>query len=945
MVDAQGAVSLKPAEHERWTPVCGPLLLMPGDWLRTDLRGANAVEVHLSSGGKLILGPGCLIELVKPGEIRVHSGELEASPAPRQSLQMLGPQRQLVVVETTSNLRVDGDKLVTLDREPKWLQGFKGTIKNETLGSLVAKIDGRDVPLSVGYHKVTVDIRDQIARTVIEESFVNHTKGILEGVFYFPLPADASISGFGMWIGNELVEADVVEKQRAREIYETILRERRDPGLLEWAGGNLFKARVFPIPGESEKRIKISYTQVLPLRGRTYRYSYALESELLKQRPLAELSLDVRISSTLPLADVSCGTHSCRIGKTAHAGHVEFTAQEYAPDRDFEVAVELDRGRPDVVLVPHQRAGDGYFLLMISPPGADNAWQRELLADGEPLRLLILADTSGSMDAGLRKTQDAFLAALLASLGPRDTFNLAACDVHCNWASPADLPAGEKNIAQVRDFLAARRSLGWTNLDEAFAAALKRTRPDTHVIYIGDGIVTAPDADPAAFVNRLKRLTEGRPGTFHAVACGSKFELPVLKAIGAVGGGSLRRIQAGAAASSETGPVAVARQLVSELTLPGLRDLKIEFSGLRTARVYPEQLPNVPAGTQQIVLGRYLPEGKAVAGQVIVTARQGTETVRLRADVSVPDAEQGNSFIPRLWARQHLDALLEQGASQYIQDEVIALSEEYQIMTPYTSFLVLETDADRERFKVKRRFQMRDGQKFFAAGRDKANYDLMQQQMKRAGAWRLNLRNQILRDLARMGRNPQVFRSPDIFYTISKPVYDTWSDHFDVGETETGRFMFGAGVNSHLGMGGMGGGHFPLCRPFAIDGTDDYPELDITETLAWHDRRDGDFKQVSGEYFGDDNDYDESSFQNLSIVQEEEGERGVWTAADPLERDKWTEVDSNATAKLCRAPGIRPTTCSTSRRALNSNWRRAGLATTDEVYGSGRRAAWAWPGP
>ena len=99
----------------------------------------------------------------------------------------------------------------------------------------------------MGYHQVTVDVRDQIARTVIEESFENHTATVLEGVFYFPLPADASISGFGMWIGNELVEADVVEKQRAREIYETILRERRDPGLLEWTGGNLFKARVFPI--------------------------------------------------------------------------------------------------------------------------------------------------------------------------------------------------------------------------------------------------------------------------------------------------------------------------------------------------------------------------------------------------------------------------------------------------------------------------------------------------------------------------------------------------------------------------------------------------------------------------------------------------------------------------------------------------------------------------
>ena len=86
-------------------------------------------------------------------------------------------------------------------------------------------------------------------------------------MFQFPLPQDASISGFGMWIGSELVEADVVEKQRAREIYETILREKRDPGLLEWSGGNMFKARVFPIEANSEKRIKIVYTQVLPLNG------------------------------------------------------------------------------------------------------------------------------------------------------------------------------------------------------------------------------------------------------------------------------------------------------------------------------------------------------------------------------------------------------------------------------------------------------------------------------------------------------------------------------------------------------------------------------------------------------------------------------------------------------------------------------------------------------
>ena len=130
------------------------------------------------------------------------------------------------------------------------------------MGSLLASVNGENVPLTVGYHKVVVEIRDQIARTTVEESFVNSTDAALEGVFSFPLPADASISGFGMWIGDELVEADLVEKQRARAIYEDILRRKKDPGLLEWAGGNVFQARVFPIEPERHVSHETIYTAI-----------------------------------------------------------------------------------------------------------------------------------------------------------------------------------------------------------------------------------------------------------------------------------------------------------------------------------------------------------------------------------------------------------------------------------------------------------------------------------------------------------------------------------------------------------------------------------------------------------------------------------------------------------------------------------------------------------
>src|SRR5262249_46369510 len=147
-------------------------------------------------------------------------------------------------------------------------------------------------------------------------------------------------------------------------------------------------------------------------------------------------------------------------------------------------------------------------------------------------------------------------------------------------------------------------SLGWTNLDTAFAAALKQCGPKTHVIYVGDGIVTTGDADPVAFAKRLRLLHQGHAGTFHAVTLGSSYEPGVLRAIASLGGGSVRKI------TGEQGPQAVALELLGEIAQPALRDLKVEFKGLKVARVYPEELPNVTAGSQQIILGRYLPEGR-----------------------------------------------------------------------------------------------------------------------------------------------------------------------------------------------------------------------------------------------------------------------------------------------------------------------------------------------
>ena len=337
------------------------------------------------------------------------------------------------------------------------------------------------------------------------------------------------------------------------------------------------------------------------------------------------------------------------------------------------------------------------------------------------------------------------------------------------------------------------------------------------MIYVGDGIVTAGESDPNSFVKKLGRLLEPSPGaegagrgagagegaaearSFHAVTVGNTYDATVLKGIAAIGHGSVRSI------SGDQTPQIVAKELLNEIAQPGLRDLKVEFRGVKVAAVYPDSLPQVPAGTQQILVGRYLPTGKDQQGEVVVTGKLGSEPIRYAAKIDLKDAEAGNSFIPRLWARAHLDYLLQQGTSNAIRDQIISLSEQFHIITPYTSLLVLESDADRERFGVKRRFEMRDGERFFAEGRDNANYELRQQQMKRAGDWRIGMRRQVLQNLSGLGRNSQMFQQHE--QAVSRSFAES-SFTLQPAELESGEFAkFGSGTLTSTAKTGSAARH------------------------------------------------------------------------------------------------------------------------------------------
>ena len=138
--------------------------------------------------------------------------------------------------------------------------------KSEHAGGALVAVDpaGQEMQLSLRKQHIDVHIEDGFARTTIDQTYFNASWSQMEGTFYFPLPADASLSRLAMYVGENLMEGGMAERDHARNVFEQIRYTRRDPALLEWVDGSTFKMRVFPLEARQEKRIILSYTQRLP---------------------------------------------------------------------------------------------------------------------------------------------------------------------------------------------------------------------------------------------------------------------------------------------------------------------------------------------------------------------------------------------------------------------------------------------------------------------------------------------------------------------------------------------------------------------------------------------------------------------------------------------------------------------------------------------------------
>jgi Ca-activated chloride channel homolog len=541
-------------------------------------------------------------------------------------------------------------------------------------------------PLEVSSHHVDVKIDGQVAVTSIDQEFYNPNDQRLEGIYMFPVPKGAHIDKFSMEIGGKMVDAELLRADKARQIYEDIVRKMRDPALLEYAGRDLFRARIFPIEPRSRKPIKISYTELLRSDAGTVTYSYALSTEKFSARPIKSLSLKVEVKTEQPLASIYSPSHKVEIRRDGpNRAVIGYESKDEKPDTDFQLVYSSEKRDIGLSLITHKSGGeDSYFLLLAAPTVAKET-------KPAPKDVVFVVDTSGSMAGAKLQQAKKALQFCVENLNTDDRFEIVRFSTEAESLFGKLSEADSEHRKRASNFIGDLKPIGGTAIADALQTAFKaRTEKSERpfvIIFLTDGLPTVGTRNPDEIVADVKKAGDARIFSF---GIGSDVNTQLLDQI-AEGTRAFSQY----VLENEDLEVKVSN-FYTRIKEPVLTNLRLEFSGgVRTSKLYPAQLPDLFKGDQLVLTGRYSGSGEVEAKLTGTTnGREQTFTYKVKFD------DSSNDYVARLWATRRVGFLLDEirihGETTELRDEATDLARRYGIVTPYTAYLIVE-DEDRRR--------------------------------------------------------------------------------------------------------------------------------------------------------------------------------------------------------------------------------------------------------
>jgi Ca-activated chloride channel homolog len=565
------------------------------------------------------------------------------------------------------------------------------------------------VPLNaVKVRSITVNatVRDGIAETEVSHVFLNRSGRPQEGDFVFPIPAGATVSSFAMYDGETKLDAKLLDADEAIRTYEAIVRSQRDPALLTFQGRGALRARVFPIAPGGERRVTVKLVTVLPREGDARKYAWTLVGPYLpnKERP-ESLSVRVAFDGKQPVGNVYSPTHEIRVRRDSETKVV--ASWELRSDDPLTENTELDvyvtpgkganialsaltynASLPQVASIGGAPRESGYFLVVASPTLPD----AKAAANALPRRVALVMDRSGSMQGKKIEQAKAALKFALGKLRPQDSFNVLTFSDRVEKFAPEPVAATPDNLKRAGAFVDDIVADGGTNIGDALQQGLA-TFPErgsgNTLLFFTDGLPTVGERSQERILKSAVE-TNGKKARCFVFGVGYDVDVPFLDQVALSLRGDADYVRPDESIEVKTS------QFVAKTSTPVLENLKLRMEGVRTGEIYPkpEELPDIFAGSQLVLVGRYTGNGPV---KMTLTGEANGKPQTYQLTAAFPAVETGSDFLPRLWASRKIGYLMDEvrlreepDVKREMIQQIVSLSREFGILTPYTALFVPE---------------------------------------------------------------------------------------------------------------------------------------------------------------------------------------------------------------------------------------------------------------
>ena len=565
-------------------------------------------------------------------------------------------------------------------------------------------------PVQVWLDHIDVKITDQVAVKTYDCTFLNpNPRAVVGGICYMELEPGARISNMSVVVNGKKSEAEILDVKKANKVFTQIVKEGGSPALLEYFGNQLIQTRVPKIPPRGTVTVKLQYTMVLEKKGDLVRLQMLNTNPKSDMKALKAASVKVSIRSQEPIKNIYSPTHAIKLTEDPDWDVViDWSEKNYLPKNPFVLYYQISEQAVGASVLAHSELGEGgHFMLMLSPTmgkGKGALAEKDIL----PKDVVFCVDTSGSMLQGNKMEQARkALEYCLGNLRAKDRFNIVDFGTGVRTFARDGLVSADKdNRDRALAYVNKLSARGGTAMDEALGTSLNMLEESDRlkmILFATDGLPTIGERTPDTILGNMAKRNKKDVRMF---VFGEGFDVntKLLDLLALNHRGESEYILPDEDITKKISG------FFDRVGSPVMTDLKVEIEGLDIKDVFPKKIPDIYRGEQVVVYGRYDGSGKKTV-KVSGNFEGTTKTVEYSLEFPEVSEDERNAFVPRLWAGQMVDYLLneirQRGEDKELIQEVTYLAKRYGIVTPYTSFLMVAENCNQPMAKQVAGFQSR----------------------------------------------------------------------------------------------------------------------------------------------------------------------------------------------------------------------------------------------